>query len=973
MERMRAPLLSWSCGASGSSSTPSAGGGRAARILPARRARADRSRPRRIASTARPGSTTPASWPPRRPPTARSPRRCGGRRARRRRGGRACAAPRACSGSCRAGAGTTWRGSSGSRPSPRPPSTCSPTASRAPLDLAEVDGRVFCGIAIVRLRLRRQPDRQRDDAAPGQLVYLYAALRALAGWRPRASSSCSTASPRRSPAGRWRWRTRRPTAAGCSSPPAPRSTTGCLDVVTHRRDLARAASCAALPKVFKGDHVEQARGHACAARARSASTPTGPSTVYADGDPVGRPARHGPRAARRRPRPAARGQLGAVSGSREGRRRAGGRRASRAQPGAAATSLPGKLLMRMEPGAIGALAAPAAAGQRGDLGDERQDHDGGDGRGDPRAPTARASCTTAPGANMAGGVASTLLGAARRDGIDGDARALRGRRVLARQRRRRAASRARCCWPTCSATSSTATASSTRSPTAGPRSSPPRRRAAFVLNADDPTVADLGRERARRDLLRRRGPLGVALAEHAARLGRQALPPLRRTPTSTTPPTWATSATTAAPTAARARPHAAASPPSDVVLDGTRGARFTLRTPAGTALVALPLPGLYNVYNALGAAALALALGVALRRRSSPAWRRSPPAFGRAETVLDRRARARDPARQEPGRGQRGAAHARARGRRARRARRAQRQHRRRARRLLGLGRRLRGPRRPRAAGHVRGHARGGARAAPEVRGRAARTRLARRARRSSAALDAALADGAGPLVRPAHLHRDARAAARCSSRAAHAGRVARQHDRASSHVVWHDVECGAYDADLPLWRELAAAAAGPGARRRRGHRPRRRSTSRAAGDEVDRARPSTPSCSPRCASGPAASRVETVVADARELRRSAARLRARPRARCRPSSCSAAAAGRAALPALRAARTSRPAGVVAVALADALEALRRAARPAARCPTSAEHDGACATSPARRACATSGGALGDRAHAPEPSTAAAR
>ncbi|MCA1690028.1 MAG: class I SAM-dependent methyltransferase [Actinobacteria bacterium] len=28
--------------------------------------------------------------------------------------------------------------------------------------------------------------------------------------------------------------------------------------------------------------------------------------------------------------------------------------------------------------------------------------------------------------------------------------------------------------------------------------------------------------------------------------------------------------------------------------------------------------------------------------------------------------------------------------------------------------------------------------------------------------------------------------------------------------VVWHDLECGAYDADLPLWLELAAAAPGP-------------------------------------------------------------------------------------------------------------------------------------------------------------------
>jgi SAM-dependent methyltransferase len=28
--------------------------------------------------------------------------------------------------------------------------------------------------------------------------------------------------------------------------------------------------------------------------------------------------------------------------------------------------------------------------------------------------------------------------------------------------------------------------------------------------------------------------------------------------------------------------------------------------------------------------------------------------------------------------------------------------------------------------------------------------------------------------------------------------------------VVWHDVECGAYGEDLPLWRELATAAGGP-------------------------------------------------------------------------------------------------------------------------------------------------------------------
>jgi SAM-dependent methyltransferase len=32
----------------------------------------------------------------------------------------------------------------------------------------------------------------------------------------------------------------------------------------------------------------------------------------------------------------------------------------------------------------------------------------------------------------------------------------------------------------------------------------------------------------------------------------------------------------------------------------------------------------------------------------------------------------------------------------------------------------------------------------------------------------------------------------------------------APAHVIWHDVECASYDADLALWRELAAAEPGP-------------------------------------------------------------------------------------------------------------------------------------------------------------------
>jgi SAM-dependent methyltransferase len=31
-----------------------------------------------------------------------------------------------------------------------------------------------------------------------------------------------------------------------------------------------------------------------------------------------------------------------------------------------------------------------------------------------------------------------------------------------------------------------------------------------------------------------------------------------------------------------------------------------------------------------------------------------------------------------------------------------------------------------------------------------------------------------------------------------------------NADVIWHDIECGSYAADLPLWRELAREAAGP-------------------------------------------------------------------------------------------------------------------------------------------------------------------
>jgi UDP-N-acetylmuramyl tripeptide synthase len=85
------------------------------------------------------------------------------------------------------------------------------------------------------------------------------------------------------------------------------------------------------------------------------------------------------------------------------------------------------------------------------------------------------------------------------------------------------------------------------------------------------------------------------------------------------------------PSCGRRRPEPAVAA-ADVELRGVRAAAFTLRAPQGERRIELPLPGLYNVYNALGAAALCLALGAPLDDVAA-GLRAVTPAFGRAETL----------------------------------------------------------------------------------------------------------------------------------------------------------------------------------------------------------------------------------------------------------------------------------------------------------------------------------------------------
>ena len=152
---------------------------------------------------------------------------------------------------------------------------------------------------------------------------------------------------------------------------------------------------------------------------------------------------------------------------------------------------------------------------------------------------------------------------------------------------------------------------------------------ALACNADDPLIADLGREHPgvtyfgvedpsmataemqhASDSKHCRG-CGAAYEYEAIYLGHLGV--------------------YSCPSCGRSRPQPAVAA-HQIELSGTRSARFTLHTPVGITTVELPLPGLYNVYNALGAATLCLALGTPLDVIAAGLGSVSA-AFGRAERV----------------------------------------------------------------------------------------------------------------------------------------------------------------------------------------------------------------------------------------------------------------------------------------------------------------------------------------------------
>jgi UDP-N-acetylmuramyl tripeptide synthase len=152
---------------------------------------------------------------------------------------------------------------------------------------------------------------------------------------------------------------------------------------------------------------------------------------------------------------------------------------------------------------------------------------------------------------------------------------------------------------------------------------------ALVVNGDDPQVGDLGRDRA--------GTIAFGIDDPAhARPTLQHAADSRYCVRCGRPYEFAAAyvghlGDYHCPACGHARPplHVRA---RAIELEGLEGVSFELETPAGSTRVRLPLPGLYNVYNALGAAALAQVLGAPLDEIRA-GLERFGAAFGRFERI----------------------------------------------------------------------------------------------------------------------------------------------------------------------------------------------------------------------------------------------------------------------------------------------------------------------------------------------------
>ena len=191
---------------------------------------------------------------------------------------------------------------------------CSPAAHGGEIDVGEVNGSSFLCIASCGFDSDANRIANEAKLVKGNLVYAYAALRALVAWKPatftldarrRAHASCAAT---RSPPP-----TARPTAAACSSPRTPSSTTACSTSSRSRRRRQAPLPPQAPAEGLQGRATSSCPRSDVARAAEVRIEADRPFAVYADGDHLAdlpatraRPARRRsagdrPRMTRRRP------------------------------------------------------------------------------------------------------------------------------------------------------------------------------------------------------------------------------------------------------------------------------------------------------------------------------------------------------------------------------------------------------------------------------------------------------------------------------------------------------------------------------------------------------------------------------------------------------------------------------------------------------------------------------------------------
>jgi YegS/Rv2252/BmrU family lipid kinase len=160
-------------------------------------------------------------------------------------------------------------------------------ASR-PVDVGEVAGRAFVGIASVGFDSDANRIANEAPSWLGGLVYTYGALRALASWRPATFEIELDPPGERHTFTGYSVGTANSKAYGGGMYAAPDALLddGLLEVVVCEATSRRRFLMDLLPKVFKGTHVQLPSVHVFRAKEVEISADR-PFTMYADGDPIG--------------------------------------------------------------------------------------------------------------------------------------------------------------------------------------------------------------------------------------------------------------------------------------------------------------------------------------------------------------------------------------------------------------------------------------------------------------------------------------------------------------------------------------------------------------------------------------------------------------------------------------------------------------------------------------------------------------